>query len=300
MLMDQLHQDSVSFVVTEGRYLITGSSDGSVLLADGATLHEIFRFDLNIPVWDGAITPSGEFLAVGAVDGSLTLLNLTTEQPEWRVKDHSARVRSVECSPDGRFLVSGSEGRTVVLRSASDFSVVAHWPQDLPDHNRWSGGVDRLGFIRSGDALVVATSDEKVSIVDLKVLSWAGLDPQHRTPFVREIVGPLGYLVHALAVAPDQKRVVTSGLGIELCVWTDVGDAVSIFRKETVLIGTSHSRVLIVDLIRRAIEKRLPVPEYLSTRGNAITSIAHSPFKGRAFLGFRSGHVLAYPAEYLQ
>src|SRR5262249_31174860 len=73
-------------------------------------------------VYSTAFSPDGKWLAWSGLYKEVHLLSLETGELR-SVSGHNSAVRLVTFSPDGRFLLSGSDDRTARLYSLSDSSV---------------------------------------------------------------------------------------------------------------------------------------------------------------------------------
>jgi WD40 repeat protein/serine/threonine protein kinase len=129
------------------------------------------------PVYAAAISPDGHTVATGGYDGRILIWDLRTvkpfdferivsgdplEPPKFRaLEGHSAAVRAVRFSPDGRLLVSGSQDNSVkvwdvpTLKTLKTLRGHAGWVRSCafsPDgHNVLSGSHDHLAKVWSID-----------------------------------------------------------------------------------------------------------------------------------------------------
>jgi WD40 repeat protein len=113
-----IHKDNVTVVVftPDGRYLATGSKDGTVRVLD---------LDLNRPrtnftaCKDGvktlAFSPDGKVLASGGADGKIKFWNPATGKSTRTLDGHSDAVASLSFSPSGDAMASGSWDGTIRL-----------------------------------------------------------------------------------------------------------------------------------------------------------------------------------------
>ena len=70
-------------------------------------------------VYSAAFAPDGKTLAVGTLEGLITLWNLPTRQKIATLAAHSTIVEALAFSPDGRTLASLSYDKTIRLWKAS-------------------------------------------------------------------------------------------------------------------------------------------------------------------------------------
>ena len=99
---------------TEAGTLVTSSEDDrEIVVRDADTLAPLRRIDGG--TWAAAISRDGRRIALGAVNGSVRLIDLHTGAVRPLPAGHAAEVLEVRFSPDGRRLLSaGDDGRVLV------------------------------------------------------------------------------------------------------------------------------------------------------------------------------------------
>ena len=126
----------------------------------------VVRFD-QVPVLSGhndgvvsvAFSRDGT-LASGALDGTVILWDVATQQPKDTLTGHTASARSVAFSPDGSILASGSHDGTVIL-----WDVATQQPKDtLTEH---TAPVETVAFSRDGSTLASGSHDGTVILWDV-------------------------------------------------------------------------------------------------------------------------------------
>jgi TRAP-type C4-dicarboxylate transport system substrate-binding protein len=100
-----------------GRYLASGSSDGTTRLWDVATGEEVAVFSVETGEVGGvAFSPDGKFLLMAVTDQTARLWDIATGQEVQVFSGHTGSVDSVGFSPDGKIIVTnGSSDLTARL-----------------------------------------------------------------------------------------------------------------------------------------------------------------------------------------
>ena len=110
-------------------------------------------------IYSAAYDASGEYLASGSLDGTITIWNLKNGKSH-TLEGHSAGVRSVVYSPDGKYLASGSNDKTIRI-----WDIVSGESLVLEGHTDKVGSV---AFSPNGRYLASGSNDKTVRIWDLK------------------------------------------------------------------------------------------------------------------------------------
>jgi WD40 repeat protein len=111
------HFDSVWGVAfhPDGRTAVSVSQDEFVILWDLETGQLASRIDADIGMFGIAMSSDGRRALVGTLDNRVLLLDLESGQLLSQLRGHTARVRAVAFTPDGRSALSGSDGGTLRL-----------------------------------------------------------------------------------------------------------------------------------------------------------------------------------------
>ncbi|MFX0204338.1 MAG: hypothetical protein ACFFDT_00005, partial [Candidatus Hodarchaeota archaeon] len=130
---------------------ITFSRDGSELIFTGRNESQSMLFFLNIstgiintiitpygsiseyyPRYPLALSPDGSLLATGgnSENGYVLLWNLTTKTLFYNLTGHTSYIRTLAFSPDGKFLVSGSDDKSLRVWNLTSRAEVVSLPQE--------------------------------------------------------------------------------------------------------------------------------------------------------------------------
>ncbi|WNG58576.1 protein kinase [Archangium gephyra] len=118
------------------------------------------------------VIPGGTTLAIGRMDGSVSLRDLTTGQVT-ELQGHEGRVISLSASPDGRFLASGSADRIARL-----------WDLSTREVRLLRGAREQTNpvlFSPDGRRLAVASADGTVRLFPVEAESHRILSSVHTT-----------------------------------------------------------------------------------------------------------------------
>jgi len=95
----------------DGRFIISGSQDGTIRALDALTGHSIMNplVDHEDGIGSVAFSPDGRHIVSGSNDKTVRVWDFQTGQSAMDpLMGHSDHVTSVAFSPDGRYIVSGS------------------------------------------------------------------------------------------------------------------------------------------------------------------------------------------------
>jgi WD40 repeat protein/CubicO group peptidase (beta-lactamase class C family) len=210
------HADQVnSIAVTrDGRFIVSGGNDATVIVWDTATGHELCRGQgMTEAVWAVAVSPDGSrLLAAGGgsfVDGAwadakdldLHLLDLATGAELRRLAGHTDLVNAVAFTANGRRALSCSNDGTLRLWDVRS----GRWLRKFQGH---AGPVNTFAVSADGKRLVSGGADGTVRLWDVE----SGLE-------VRTFDGEHDGTVIGVALSPDGRLALSGGRDRTLRLW---------------------------------------------------------------------------------
>jgi WD40 repeat protein len=181
------HQDTINSIVfaSDGRHLVTCSDDNT------------------IRIWE---VPARTFSRFESDEGDKVYRELNTDEDTPVIRGHEARVSSVDISPDGRRLVSGSWDRTVRRWD------MASGEQVLPAMLGHEDDVVFVQFSTDGMRVVSCSCDKTIRVWDAVIGGQALLT----------LRGHEG-VVYSASFSPDRTRIASVSLDQTIRIW----DAIS-------------------------------------------------------------------------
>jgi hypothetical protein len=137
---------------------------------------------------DIATSPSGEFLGIGNADGTVVVIDASTNSLRWRMSAHAAAVTSIDWSPDGKTLLSSSRDR--MAKSFESF-----------DGKMLSSFVDSERTVAS----IVALTRGAVAFDEAGVARYY---PNYTTPNARVLWGGFAQQTHKLVASNEDFFVI--------------------------------------------------------------------------------------------
>ena len=148
----------------DGTRLAIAVGDGTARIIDVATRRQEFQFKAPfLRVSAVCFSPDGRDLGVAAQE-SVTILDIQTEQPVLRLDGLDSDIRSLAYSPDGRWLATGSDHRTVTLWDAGT-------GRKIDSRDEAIARVGRVRFAPDGRKLAATAGDETILFWDLADLA---------------------------------------------------------------------------------------------------------------------------------
>ncbi|KAJ8594801.1 WD40 repeat-like protein [Rhizopogon salebrosus TDB-379] len=153
----QDHENNVTAVAVfpDGHRMITGSVDQTLVLwdlQDGVSLKKMKGH--RSQVWAVAVSKDGKLIASGDDDGKLIAWHGDTGEPLIQIAEvHPSTIRSLDFSPDGAVLASGSFDKTTELWSTETWQI-----QGNPIN--CSARIFCVRYSPSGEHLAISTEDD--------------------------------------------------------------------------------------------------------------------------------------------
>jgi WD40 repeat protein len=193
----ETHESGVSSVAysTDGLYIVSGSSDGTVRVCDAQTGNELAVLEGHSDdVTSVAFSPDGTHIVSGSDDRTVRVWNAQTGKVLAVLEGHSGAVISVAFSPDGAHIVSGSYDKTVqlwdahtgkelaVLEGHNDYvTTVAFTPDGEHIISRKFGGHELAWNVQGTAALLKQPYVQKLTHTSTEVCSSEAIQG-HSTP----------------------------------------------------------------------------------------------------------------------
>ncbi|MDQ2984062.1 MAG: hypothetical protein M3R70_09090, partial [Actinomycetota bacterium] len=101
-----------------GKQVVVSSGSGVSVWDYGSSGYSLLASAGGLPV-DARFSPDDELVAAGNADDTIRVFDWRTQKPLFELRGHAGAVNGLAYTPDGRFLVSASDDRTVRVWDAS-------------------------------------------------------------------------------------------------------------------------------------------------------------------------------------
>ena len=191
-----------------GQRIVTAGEDGRVCLWRADESGECLAvLERKVP-WarSVAVSESGDRIACGSGDGSLTIFERHLCNPYTITKVHNGAVNTVAFDLSARWLVSGGEDGMVILHSIDDRSTIMVHRHELPVRcTRFGTGIDRI----------VSGGDDRAVVLHVR----EGYD------FVSRVLGHHDRQVLTATFGPADDQVLSCGADRTLRLWAFNGES---------------------------------------------------------------------------
>ncbi len=145
----------------EGKYMASGSADGSIRIWDIFSTNLIYELkghkgDVN----SVKFSPDGSMLASGGADGAIMLWNVERGSQIISVNGHKGWVRDIDFSSDGNVLASCGDDKLINIWQLPDLKKTI----TLSGHKNWVQSID---FSPDGKALLSGSRDRLIFLWDV-------------------------------------------------------------------------------------------------------------------------------------
>lgn len=221
----------------DGKLLAVGCNDGVYVYAVDS-LQQVAQVDAS-PV-QLAFTPDGKRIVTGGIGTRLTLWEIASESSVWDIEatDKRSWVRSVDVSPDGKWIASGATDKTARVWDATTGDAIC----EFADHA--GGNVFDVAFSSDSSKLATACFDGRSRVFDLderKLLhSFEGFRERSGQHVYSNVFSDDGELI--VSAAPEGGVLVwRTATGEVVCKCKNASDAVgALFLPGNKRVITSH------------------------------------------------------------
>ena len=296
-------------IAPNGRFLVTGSSDKSIVIWDIEK-----QAPLGMPlqghsadVQDVAFSPDSKIIASASWDGTIILWDVEKQLPIGKpLQGNGNWVLSVAFTPDGKQLISGYKNGAMIIWDITTQKIVKRLHEHKAGIWNIAFSSDKKLFASAGDGVILWDSSNYKSIgylehqdilsiafsPDNKILASASLDKTVRlwdiktqTSIGQPLLGHEGWVM-SVAFSPDGKILASASWDKTIRLWdiktqTSIGTPLQehgsevrrvVFTPDCKLISADYNNILIVWDIEQNTVIGQTFPEHIEKFDNVIFS----------------------------
>jgi WD40 repeat protein len=191
--------NQITLIDTESRQIVASTTDGVGIVNSLA-------FNA-----DGSLLAAGGCVAEGCTsNGQITILGMGDPNTPLRLIDekrgvHTAQIKVIAFSPNGKYLASGSYDRTIILWNVTDSGTLRLLGSPLT--NAQCGQVYGLAFSPDGKVLASAGDEGSIFLWDVSkpsVASLIGLAPKQHTAAINSLAFSSGAYAKFASASDDR------------------------------------------------------------------------------------------------
>ncbi len=169
--------NSIAFS-SDGKYLVSGSSDGTVRIwdpASGQLLHTMEASEKEI--LSVCFSADGKYVASGGTDNLVKIWNVQSGNKVYEFADYKTPINAVTFSPDVQYIVAGGTAGNIVIWNITLQQVAQTFPANAK-------GINAIAFNDEGNMFVSVGNDAAIKIWDVTKLNIG------KKKFIKETASP--------------------------------------------------------------------------------------------------------------